>query len=488
MRTGKDYINSIRDYRTIYIDGQMISDVTKSPYFSGIIGTISELYNFSSEEKNGMVFNTKWGTKGNKVFMIPENCGEILDRHSAIEKWAKISMGFVGRSPDHVGGFIAGFASNTSIFDKGSRKFSDNVSRFYRKLVDDDLYVSYAIIPPQVDRSKKSHEQYDRFIQVGVVDELQEGIVVRGSQMLATGAAVSDYLFVSCIPPLGEGDEDYALSFVLPISTKGLKLYCRPPYGTNKSSLFDYPMSTRFDESDALVVFDDVFVPWENIFVYRDVKLLQSQFFETPAHAFGNNQAQIRLAVKLRFIAGIAAKVARINGTDRIQGVVEKLGELASLASFVEGMTKASEYTGTTRNEAFWPNPRYLYGPMGLQAEIYPRALGILRELAGAGVLQVPSTFHELENSDSAKDIDRYVRSTNTSSREKIKLFKLAWDIIGSEFAGRNLQYEMFYAGAPYVSRMYAYRNFDYDSAVSMVEEFMKSYDIDSANPSNKLK
>ena len=478
MRTGDDYADSLGK-RHVYINGELISDVRNSRYFKGIIDTLKEMYDFAYKPENHMQFKTSWGTSGNKTFMIPENQDQLKERHNAIAKWAEISMGFVGRSPDHVGSFFAGFAANPAIFDRGTKKFSKNVLKHYRRLVDNDLYLSYSIIPPQVDRSKKAHELPDTHIQVSLVEERDDGIVVRGSQMLGTGAAVADELFVSCIPPLGEGDEDYALSFVVPVGARGLKLYCRPPYGFDRSSVFDYPMSTRFDESDAIVVFDDVFIPWSDVFVFRDVKLLQAQFFETPAHIYGNNQAQIRLAVKLRFIAGLAAKVARMNGTDRIQGVLERLGELASISSMVEGMCIASESSGSMREYgSFVPNPRFLYGPMGLQAEIYPRAVGILKELSGAGVLQLPSSIKELENPETRPDMDKYVRSSKSDSVERIKLFRLVWDVIGSEFAGRHLQYEMFYAGAPYVSRMYAYRNFDYNSAIEDAERFMQKYDM----------
>src|SRR5262249_29735688 len=159
------------------------------------------------------------------------------------------------------------------LFARGRPAFGDNVRRFYRKLLIEDLFASYVIIPPQIDRSKTAPGKDDAFLQVGVVKERDGGIVVRGAQMLGTAAAIANFLFVSCIVPVAPGDEDYALSFVVPLDAPGLKLYPRPPYAMGKSSSFDYPLSTRFDETDALVVFDDVLVPWEQVFVYRDVGL-----------------------------------------------------------------------------------------------------------------------------------------------------------------------------------------------------------------------
>ncbi len=489
MRTGEEYKRAVKGKRNVYINGEKIGDVTKHEAFTGIVNTVASLYDYSSKPENNMTFRTEWGNTGNKVFMIPHSREDLLDRHSAIARWAEITVGFVGRSPDHVGSFLAGFAANPSIFSRGGKEFADNVLNFYRKVIDEDLYVAYTIIPPQVDRSKSAHELDEKFVQVGVAEEVEGGIIVRGSQMLGTAAAVSDYIFVSCIPPLKEGDEDYAISFYVPLSANGVKLYCRTPYAPGKPSIFDYPLSTRFDESDAFVVFDDVFVPWENVFVYRNVKLLQSQFFETPAHVLGNNQAQIRLSVKLKFISGIARKIATANVTDKIQGVIEKLGELASLSSIVEGMIIASENNGVRRDiNVYAPNPRFLYGAMGMQSEIYPRTIQILRELSGAGVLQVPSSYRELESKEIMEDLKRYIRSPDLRTEERIKLFRLAWDVIGSEFAGRHLQYEMFYAGAPYVAKLYSFRNYDFGESVGLVDNFLLKYDLKSGHSYEELR
>ena len=480
MKNGRQYLESLHDERYVYVDGERIEDLSKHPAFRGIIQTLASLYDYAADPANELSYLApETGAPANKAFLIPRSVDDLKDRRLALTRLAGRTAGLVGRSPDHVAGFLAGFASAPDVFARGGAQFAENVGRFYRKALAEDIFVSYTIVPPQVDRSKTAQGQDEAFLQVGVCTERDDGIVVRGAQMLGTGAAVSNYLFVSCIVPLKPGDEDYALSFVLPIGTPGLKLYCRPPYAVGKSSVFDYPLSTRFDESDALAVFDDVFVPWENVFVYRDVELTRAQFHETAAHVLGNTQAQIRLSVKMKFIAGLARKIAATNRTEQIPSVQEKLADLGSLAAIVEGMVLASEASSSLdRNGVARPNPRFLYAVMGLQAELYPRAIGLLRELAGGGVLQVPSSYKELLNPETAADIKRYVRSTGVPSEERIKLFRLAWDMIGSEFAGRHQQYEMFYAGAPYVAKGYAYRNYRYDEVVAMVDEFLAGYDL----------
>jgi 4-hydroxyphenylacetate 3-monooxygenase len=482
MRSGQQYLQSLDDGRVVHIHGDAVPSVTEHPAFRGVTRTVAAMYDMALDPANEMAYTApETGHQANAVFMIPRSREDLERRRYALTRWARRTHGFLGRGPEHVGSFLAGCASAPEVFARAGSAYGVNVGRWYRRLLDEDHYVTYTIIPPQVDRIKTAQGLEDPYIQVGVVAERDGGIVVRGAQMLGTAAAIADCLLVSCIMPLRPGDEAYANTFIVPIATAGLKLYCRPPYALGKPSLFDYPLSTQFDESDALVVFDDVFVPWENVLVYRDIELLRAQFFETPAHILGNNQAQIRLVAKMQFLAGIARKIAAATKIDAIPSVQEKLGELASLAAVVEGMELASEAACVIdRNGVARPNPRFLYGAIGLQAELYPRALGVLRELAGAGVIQPPSSYKELLDPETATDMARYLAAGGLPARERVKLFKLAWDAVGSEFGGRHHQYEMFYAGAPYVAKGYAYRNYGYEQAVALVDAFLRTYGVDS--------
>jgi 4-hydroxyphenylacetate 3-monooxygenase len=482
MRTGSQYLNSLADGRTVILDGARVQNVASHLAFEGVTRTVATLYDTAADPSNGMTYTSpETGKPANKVFRIPRSLDDLRDRRRAITAWAEVSKGFVGRGPDHVGGFMAGFASAPEVFDTGGRPFGQNVTRFHRKVVEESLYVTYVIIPPQIDRSTTAHGWSEELLQVGVLNEQGEGMVVRGSQMLGTATAIADWLFVSCIKPLTPQDERYAVSFVVPLGAPGLKIYCRRPYAPSQPSGFDYPLSTRFDETDALIVFDDVFIPWENVFVFRDVQQLRRQFFETAAHVLGNTQAQIRLTVKMKFLLGVARRITQVTGIENIPAVQEKLGDLASLAAIVEGMVLASEASfSMDAHGVAKPNPRFLYGAMGLQAELYPRAILLLRELAGGGVIQLPSSYHELVNEETRPDMDRYLRTSNTPPEERVKLFKLAWDIVGSEFAGRNLQYEMLYAGAPFVAKGYAFRNYGYEEALRSAEQFLSGYGLPS--------
>lgn len=481
MRTGEQYLKTLNDGRTVILDGQAVGNVLEHPAFARVARTMAELFDIAADPENGMQYHSEEiDGPANRVFGAPRSAEELTLRRQAIETWAKHTHGWVGRSPDHVGTFFAAFGTHPEVFANDKHDFAANISNYYKRILAESLYVSYAIIPPQVSRATTASGWEGEYLQVGVVRETEEGLIVRGSQMLATGAAIADEVFVTCIKPLGPDDVDFAISFALPIATEGLKLYCRRPYAPAATSEFDYPLTTRYDEPDALVVFDDVLVPWDRVFIDRDTDTLRRQFFDTGAHALGNWQAQIRFATKLKFIASVARKVTQVNGTDKIPGVQEKLGELAAVVASVESAVLAAEYTATPDAAGMMiPGKRALYGAMGLQSETYPRVISILRDLVGGGVLQLPSGVADMTSDFTRPDIERYVQSPGVSSEERVKLFKLAWDIIGSEFAGRHQQYEMFYAGAPFVVKgAYTYRNYGYDALVAELDQYLAGYSI----------
>ncbi len=475
MRTGRDYLQALRDRRAIFLGGERVADVTEHPAFAAAARTVAGLYDLAANPASEMTYQTDTGTRANRVFLIPRSREDLAARRLASTRLALATHGFFGRGPDHVAGFLAGFASAPDVFGR----FGDNVLRYYQTVRDQDLYVTYVIIPPNVDRTQIAPGQQEAFIQVGVVGERDGGIVVRGSQKLGTGTAIADELFVSCMVPQKAGDEDYALSFAIPVSAAGLKLHPRRPYAAAQTGAFDYPLSSRFDETDSLCIFDDVFVPWERVFVYRDVELTRNQFFLTPAHVLGNTQAQVRLAVKMQFIAGVGRKVAAMSRSDTNPQVVDLLGDLAYLAAVVEGMVLAAEAScRLDQRGVAVPDPRFLYTIMGQQAEFFPRAIHILRLLVTSGVIQLPDSYLAMRNIETAADVERYVRSSGFTSEEHIKLYRLAWDVIGSEFAARHHQYEMFYAGAPSVSKGHAFRNYRFDEAVAQVDGFLASYGL----------
>lgn len=481
-RSGKAYKAALQDSRTVLINGEKVADVTTHPAFRNAIDSIARVYDLADDPSihDKVTYPSPAdGTPVHVGYMIPRSQEELEHRRQGIKIWSEATFGLMGRTPDHVAGFLAGFASSPAFFDDS---LAGNVVRFYEWARDNDQYVTYVIVPPQIDRSQPAHKQADEHLYASVKEERDDGIVIAGAQMLGTGAAISDWVMLSCIVPLGEGDEKYANTVVVPLSAPGLKIYTRRSYSQAASSVYDYPLASMYDEGDALVVFDDVFVPWEHVFVYQDLERVRDQWWKTPSHVLGNSQAQIRLWTKLDFLTGLAKAITEMNGSLKAPPVQGVLGELASYATQVRALVFASEARATADPNGVWsPSSEEIHACSALQVEIYPRVVGMIRELCGGGVIQLPSSREDFANDEMREDIERFIQSPGYPARERVKLLKLAWDILGSEFAGRQMQYELFYAGAPHLVKTRVFRNYDFEPSSALVRHALDGYDLDTA-------
>ncbi len=373
--------------------------------------------------------------------------------------------------PDHVAGFFVGYAAVPEVFAAGGKGFAENVVAFYEHLRDNHLWATYAIVPPQIDRSKPAHKQSDPTLYAGVVKETDGGIVISGAQQLATAGLYSDFLYLSCIHPLQAGDENYAIGVAIPVNAEGLRLYPRRPFAAQVDNSFDHPLSSRFDESDCFVVLENVTVPWERVFIYRNIEVCRDQWWKTPSHSYGNLQAQARYATKLRFMIGLAKRMNEMTGNDALPPVMVQMGELAALVSIVETMLEAQETKATIDDKGVvWPCKQALYAVMSLQSEINPRMVEIVRELTGAAMITLPSSIKDLDSDLTSPDIERFMGSNSTGARERIALMRMAWDFIGSEFGSRHQQYEKFYGGASFLVKQNMFRSFDFKRATALVD------------------
>src|SRR5262244_2427526 len=344
-RSGDEYARGLRDGRTVLLNGERVTDVTTHPAFAAGIRTVAQLYDLARDAANREIMtypSPRDGRPVNQAWLVPRTRGDLAARRRAIKFWADASYGFLGRSPDHVASFFAGFAGAPAFYARGGQQFADNLVRFAAKAADQDLYVSYVIVHPAVDRAKPAHQQAEPYLYAGAAAERENGIIIRGAQMLGTGSVMSDYVFVTVILPLRPGDEEYAISCVVPNSAPGLKLYPRRPYALGPTSVFDYPLSSRFDETDSLVVFDDVFVPWKDVFIYKNLELTSGQFRETAAHVLGNTQSHIRSWAKLQFLMGLVKRCMDLSGRSSADTLAQ-LGDLATRVSIVEGMILGAE-------------------------------------------------------------------------------------------------------------------------------------------------
>ncbi len=480
VKTGAQHIESLKDGREIYLDGRRVADATTDPAFRRAIASVGQMFDFHSAPENSalMTFETDTGTRANRIWELPESYEALKTRRKGLEAWTELHAGFLGRAPDHVASCISGMYMGLDVFEAYDPARARALADYYRYARDNDLYLTYVIINPQADRSKSAAGQADPFLSAGIVDRDAEGLTIRGAKMLATGGIMANEVLVTCIQPLQKGDEPYAVSFAIPMNAKGLKILSRKSYEAAAPSVFDNPLASRFDENDAVLYFDDVKVPWDRVFVADSIEMTAKQFHGTPAHVYQNYQAQIRLSVKLKFLLGIARRITEINGTTNFPQVRETLGQLTAEAGMVDAFVAAMEAKGSHYGRYFVPDRHTLYAAQTLAQQVYGKVITTLRELAGGGMIMLPSSVQDYDNPELAALIAKTQQSPAASAEEKVKFYKLAWDAVGSEFASRHAQYEMFYAGASFVVKGHSFRTYDWAGAGALLDRMLAGYDL----------
>ena len=483
-KNGTQHLDSLRDGREIFINGKPVEDVTTHPAFRNSTRSMASLYDFQSAAENieRMTFESPSnGARVNRQWQLPTTYEEMVTRRQAIEAWNEVHYGFMGRAPDHVASTLAGFMMGIDLLEDHDPKRAGALRDYYAFVRNNDHYVTYVIVNPQGDRSKATSEQGEEFHTVGIVDEDNEGITVKGAKMLGTGTVMCNEVLVASLLPLKEGEEHYAITFALPMNAKGLKQMCRRSYEENAASVFDYPLSSRYDENDAILYFDEVKVPWERVFALRDPQVCRGLFHTAPGHAMQNYQSMIRLMVKMRFLVGIARMVAETTGVVNFPQVREKLGQLTSEAQMIEALVYGMEAGARRVGPYLAPTRNAVVSALVLAQQLYPKVITAIREIAGGGLIMLPSDVRDFANPELADLIHKTQKSSAYSPEDRVKAFKLAWDAIGSEFGSRHTTYEMFYAAPNFMNQTMAFDSYDWARATGMVERMLASYDLEES-------
>ena len=488
IKNGSDHLKSLRDGRSVYLDGKLVGDVTTHPGYRNAVRSSASLYDFQAKPENTelMTFDIGNGRRANRAWQLARTHAELVERRRALTAWAEQHMGFMGRSPDHVASAIAGQFMGLDVFKKHGDARARALTDIYHEARDRDDFMTYVIINPQADRSKTWGDQPTDDLVAQIVDEDAAGLTIRGAKMLGTSSIMANTMFVANLQPLKATEEKLAVSFVVPMATKGLKILSRKSYEAHAVSQFDNPLAWQFDENDALVYFDDVKVPWDRVMVYRSPDMARAQFHDTPGHTMQNYQSQIRLAVKMRFLLGLARKLCETIGTVDMPPVREKLGWLAAKTAMVESMMWGMEAAGYMWGDYFIPNKHMMYTAQVVTQELYPQFVGTIRELAGGALIMLPSSVADFTNAELAPIIRKTQISPVMSPDDRVKFLKLAWDAVGSEFASRHVQYEMFYAGAQFVTNGHSFRTYDWGNATGMADRLLATYGAESTLPEQK--
>ncbi len=453
IRTGQQYIDSLRARpRDVWVQGQRVDDVTAHPTFAASVRQLARLYDaqFDPRHADTLTCTLPNGERVGTAFMPSYTRDDLLKHRRAYQVWAEMTFGLMGRSPDFLNVTLLAFAEARAVFDRGGTAYGDRIVRYYEYVRDNDLFLSHALITPQNDRSKSSAQQADPSMHLRVLRETADGIVVGGARMIATLGPVSDEMIMYNLPVFRPGDEDHALIFAVPTDVPGLRQICREPYDTGGRTSFDHPLASRFEENDLLLIFKDVFVPWDRVFCYRDVALSNAIYPDSALRNHTAHQTNTRALVKMRFAAGLAVAVARSIRADQFLHVQQMLGEALGYVEMVESALVRAEAecepteAGTMR-AALAP----LQALRTFLPTAYPRVITILQTIAGGGFMMMP-TGADLASDEIGPDaaLD-YQGAEGMASVDRVRLFKLAWDLAGDAFGSRQLQYERYYAGDP---------------------------------------
>ena len=483
---GKEYIESLQDEREIYIYGERVKDVTKHPAFRNSVQSIARLYDalHSSESKEILTCDTDTGSGGytHRFFRYATNSDDLFAQRSAMAEWAKMSYGWMGRTPDYKASFTNTLGANPDFYGQ----FSENAKSWYKRTQEAVPFINHALVNPPIDRDKIADDVKDVYISID--KETDSGIYVSGAKVVATSSALTHYNFLGQNMAAEINDDSMAIMFIADMRSPGIKLICRPSYELQAAatgSPFDYPLSSRFDENDAIFIFDNAFIPWENVFVHRDIEMLKAFY---PKSGFVNGytfQSATRMSVKLDFIIGILSKALKATGTENFRGVQVQLGEVIGWRNLIWSLTDAmAGAPDPWVGGAVLPSMKAATAYRIFSTEAYPQIKAIIEKIVASGLIYLPSSNKDFNNTEIDKYLEKYVRGSNgMGHRERIKIMKLLWDAIGTEFGGRHELYERNYAGNHELIRISALMNAKGNGSLSdmeaLAEACMSDYNED---------
>ncbi len=448
--TGKEYLESLRDGREVYVYGERVSDVTTHPAFRNAARTIARLYDALHDPvtRDVLTCPTDTGNGGytHKFFRVAHSREDLISQRDAIAAWARMSYGWMGRTPDYKASLMNTLGANHAFYDK----FSANAQNWHRRAQNHVLFMNHAIVNPPVDRAKAADQVKDVFITIQ--KETDAGIYVSGAKVVATSSALTHYNFLGQNAAMPVNDSDLAVMFIAPMNAPGVKLFCRASYEMIASMMgtpFDYPLSSRFDENDAIFVFDNVLIPWEDVLLHRDIEKIKI-FYQRSGFLNGYQfQGCTRLAVKLDFMVGVIAKALRATGAEEFRGNQAMLGEIIAWRNLFWAISDAQAMNPVPWvGDTVLPNAQSGASYRVFAGDAYGRVKEIVQKIIASALIYLPSSALDFENPDIDKYLARYVRGSHgIGYRERIKVMKLLWDAVGTEFGGRHELYEMNYAG-----------------------------------------
>jgi 4-hydroxyphenylacetate 3-monooxygenase oxygenase component len=444
-RTGRQFLDGLKDEREIWVGSERVRDVVTHPAFAGAARVMADLFDLQHAAADVCLMpDPETGEPIHVSHLIPRSRADLERRHACLERVAEHTVGLMGRTPDYLNVTFAGFAGRADEWSiEGNEAGAANLVAYQKEIARRDLSLTHTIIHPTVDKSKGDVPQAGDDVPLHKVGDTQHGIVVRGARILATLAPFSDELAVYPSHPLPPGADAFALAFSIPMATPGLKFLCRDS-ASSAGNTFDSPLSSRFDEQDAFVIFDDVEVPRERVFIDANLAVYNA-VMRTGWFPNIMQQTSIRAQTKLEFAWGLASRMVEVIGAGA-PATAQMLGEIWAYAELTRAAIRAAEQDAYEYGNGTWfPDGRPFAAIRALLPSWFPRVNEIIRLLGSHNLLAAP-TSAQLADPELRPLVDRYLRGAkDVPAEQRIRVFRLAWDFAGSALASRNEQYERFY-------------------------------------------
>src|SRR5947208_15442765 len=435
-RTGKQYINGLREQeREVWLGGERVRDVTKHKGLAGGVRAIAGLYDMQHDAELRPVMTYPSPSSGEPVgrsFDTPTTREALETRSKMMLNWARSTCGIMGRSPDFMNVTFAAWGAAADFFGEKRPEFAANMRRYVEYIREHDITLTHALINLQRSRNSTGMFNLEEGTALEGKRETDAGIIVRGARILATLGPLSDEIAVYS-PRLARHSEEhspFAVNFSIPCSTPGLKFLCRDSFDLGRSH-FDHPLGSRFEEMDCVVFFDDVLVPWERVFLLYDVERLNQTPHVTHSTAHSAHQGAAKNLAKCEFVLGLALLMTQTLGNAQLPHTESHIGELMLYTELMRSCMRAAEADAEVdRWGVMCPALLPVESTRNLMMTCYPRMIEILQLLGSSSFLLTPSE-KDFEG-PLQPDIEQYLATDNTEARERVKLFRLAWDVAGN--------------------------------------------------------
>lgn len=442
VRKGADYIQALRDDREVWHAGRRIADVTTHSGFTGTIRTLADLYDkqHAPEYRDVMTWEHE-GERMSYSYLAPKTSEDLALKRRNSEFWAQQTFGQMGRYPDFCAQLVVGLLDWTYVIEKHNKQWAENARNYYLHCRRNDLCLTHALTDQFYNRSKRVSEQDDPDLILRVVGETKEGPVIRGLRTLATLAPLSDEVLVYPNRPRDPDEADYATAFAIPMNTSGLKIVCRDLYAENADPE-RHPLTTRFDEVDAALIFDDVIVPWDRVFVYKNPELLSGIM---SIHLWAQYSTMARMIIKLEGFLGVAQLLTEWGGRNKSASSQILLSSLMQDIEILRSCMQIAAANGYRSPGGTWA-PRLSPAYRIHSIEASDRA-GRTMEGLLTSTLMVSGGASDLHNPELGPLIERYFRGGAPSTKEHLRLLAVAADMVMSPFGKRSQLYERLQSG-----------------------------------------